>query len=136
VDEPRLTADGLDADGRGLVPVLDEMRAALDCRYERDFDSIHLALYRDGRDSVAWHGDRIARTITDPVIAVLGLGEPRRFLLRPQGGGGGTRRFRLGAGDLLVMGGATQERWQHSVPKTARAGARMSVGFRHSRETR
>lgn len=133
VDEPRLTANGLDGDDRPLLPALDDMRAALDERYGRDFDSIHLALYRDGRDSVAWHSDRIARTVAEPVIAVLGLGEPRRFLLRPKGGGGRSRRFPLGAGDLLVMGGATQVRWEHSVPKVARAGARMSVSFRHSR---
>ena len=33
---------------------------------------------------------------------------------------------------LFVMGGATQTTWQHSVPKVARAGARVSLQFRHS----
>lgn len=129
VDEPRLTASGIE-DDRPLVPVLGAMRDALGVRYERSFESVHLALYRDGRDSVAWHSDRIARAVARPVIAVVGLGEPRRFHVRRKAGGGVVRRFALGSGDLVVMGGEMQTHFEHSVPKVARAGARMSIGFR------
>ena len=45
---------------------------------------------------------------------------------------GETRPFPLLPGDLFVMGGATQATWEHAVPKVARAGARVSVQFRHS----
>ena len=125
---PRLVAR-LPADD--LPPPLAEARRLLSARYDVDFDSVGVNLYRDGRDSVAWHGDRVARTKPTATVATLSLGEPRRFLLRPKGGGR-SRSFDLGRGDLLVMGGACQRTWQHAVPKVASAGPRMSVTFRHT----
>lgn len=133
VQEPRLTAPWRADSGQPLEPpVLEEIRAVLSDRYERDFDSVGFNLYRDGSDSVAWHADRIPAEIEAPVVALVSLGEPRRFLLRPKGGGG-SRAFLLGRGDLLVTGGQTQRTWEHSVPKVARAGPRISLGYRHSR---
>ncbi len=86
-------------------------------------------LYRDGGDSVAWHGDRIRNRRRHAVVGIVTLGEPRPFLVRPSGGGS-SRRFHPGAGDLLVMGGACQRDWEHTVPKVRSAGARISVTFR------
>lgn len=80
--------------------------------------------------AVAWHRDRIPQEVVEPIVALLSLGEPRRFLLR-QHGGGPSRALLLGRGDLLVTGGQTQRRWDHRVPKVARAGPRISVAFRH-----
>jgi alkylated DNA repair dioxygenase AlkB len=91
---------------------------------------VGINLYRDGADSVAWHRDRIPPEIADPVMALVSLGEPRTFLLRPQGGGNSCA-FRLGHGDLLVTGGQTQRRFEHSVPKVRASGPRMSLAFRH-----
>jgi alkylated DNA repair dioxygenase AlkB len=90
-----------------------------------------ICLYRDGRDSVAWHGDTIGRhSADDTLVAIVSLGETRRFLLRPKDGGA-TRKFALGHGDLLVMGGSCQRTWEHSVPKTTRpVGPRISIQFR------
>jgi alkylated DNA repair dioxygenase AlkB len=131
VVEPRLTAWWSTAAGAALdPPVLEEMRRGLGGRYGVDFDSVGFNLYRNGRDSVAWHGDRIAKEIAEPLVALVSLGERRRFLLRPKGGGRSTV-FSLGLGDLLVTGGGTQRRWEHSVPKVAAAGPRMSIAFRH-----
>ena len=131
VAEPRLTAPWTKDSGRPLEPaVLEEIRVALSERYGRDFDSVGFNLYRDGRDSVAWHGDRIPEEIEDPVVALVSLGEPRKFLLRPKGGGK-SRAFLLGRGDLLVTGGQTQRAWDHSVPKVAQAGPRISLAYRH-----
>lgn len=113
-----------------LPPVVDDMRAALSTRYGVDFDSVGVNLYRNGRDSVAWHGDRIPKAIVDPTVALVSLGHPRRFLLRPKRGGR-SHVFLPGRGDLLVTGGATQREWQHSVPKVASAGPRVSLAFRH-----
>jgi len=127
VDVPRLVAE-LPDDGPGH-PVLDEAAAVLSRHYGLDLPRISLAYYRNGRDSVAWHGDRLGRLIDDTVVAILSLGEPRRFLLRPVAGGP-SRAFELGWGDLLVMGGSCQRTWQHAVPKAAQAGPRMSVQFR------
>ena len=131
VREPRLTSGWNARSGEGLEPpVLEEIRSALSERYGRVFDSVGFNLYRDGQDSVAWHGDRIAKEIEDPIVALVSLGEARRFLLRPKGGGR-SRPFLPGGGDLLVTGGKTQRAWEHSVPKVAKAGPRISLAYRH-----
>ena len=90
-------------------------------------------LYRDGRDGVAWHGDTVRKTLPEAVVVTVGLGERRRFLLRPGTSGPPAVRLETGQGDLVVMGGRTQHEWQHTVPKAAKAGARMSITMRHSR---
>jgi alkylated DNA repair dioxygenase AlkB len=131
VREPRLTSPwSLTSNDPLRPPVLERMRAVLSQRYGVDFDSVGFNLYRDGNDSVAWHGDRIAKEIEEPIVALVSLGSPRRFLLRPRGGGR-SRAFMLGRGDLLVTGGKTQRTWEHSVPKVAQAGPRISLAFRH-----
>ncbi len=131
VQEPRLTSLWRSSSGRPLEPpILERMRQTLSRRYGVELDSMGLNLYRDGRDSVAWHGDRIAKEIAEPIVAIVSVGEARKFLLRPREGGR-TRSFLLGRGDLLVTGGACQRNWQHSVPKVAVAGPRISVTFRH-----
>jgi len=134
--EPRLTASWHAGSGRPLEPaLLEEMRAALSDRYGVRFDSAGFNLYRDGRDSVAWHRDKIPARIHQPIVALVSLGEPRRFLLRPRGGGR-SRPFPLGHGDLLVTGGDAQRTWEHSVPKVAHAGPRISIAFRHGMDAR
>jgi alkylated DNA repair dioxygenase AlkB len=127
VDVPRLVAE-VPEDGPGH-PVLDEASEALSRRYGLALDRVSLAYYRDGQDSVAWHGDRMGPRVDDTVVAILSVGAPRRFLLRPAAGGP-SRAFDLGWGDLLVMGGSCQRTWQHAVPKAAQAGPRMSIQFR------
>ena len=131
VIEPRLTAPWSLASGRPLEPaILETIRVALSARYRVAFDSVGFNLYRDGRDSVAWHGDRILPEIVDPIVALISVGERRRFLLRPRGGGA-SRPFLLGAGDLFVTGGTAQRTWDHCVPKVAHAGPRISLAYRH-----
>lgn len=134
VDVPRLQ-HFYDEDAALPHPALDEMRAALDRKYGDElgepFRTVGMCLYRDGRDSVAWHGDTIGRASReDTIVAIVSLGSARRFFLRPRGGGV-TRRFVLSPGDLLVMGGSCQRTWEHSVPKSGRpVGPRVSVQFR------
>jgi len=117
-------------------PVLTAAREALNAHYGPElgepFRTAGLCLYRDGRDSVAWHGDTIGRgRCEDTMVAILSLGTPRPLLLRPREGGSRPLRFEVGHGDLLVMGGSCQRTWEHAVPKTAQAvGPRISVQFR------
>ena len=137
VAEPRLTASwhADDYPAGGPTPLLDDVRQILTTRYRRPFDSIGFNLYRDGHDSVAWHGDRHRKFVTDPVVAILSIGQPRPLKLRrrrDQGGSGPSRSWDLGHGDLFVMGGACQHDWEHCVPKIRRGvGPRMSITFRH-----
>jgi len=123
---PRLTAR-LPADGPGH-PIIEALSSALSDRYRTELRSVALAYYRTGHDSVAWHGDRLENR-RDSVIALVAVGEPRVFGMRPRGGGR-SLRFRLGWGDLLVMGGTCQETWEHCLPKAVRGGARISIQFR------
>jgi alkylated DNA repair dioxygenase AlkB len=109
--------------------VLDQAGRCLGRHYGRRLRSITANLYRDGNDSVAWHGDKVRLVRQDTVIAILSLGCPRKLLLRPTGGGPSIG-YELRGGDLLVMGGTCQSTWQHCVPKRARAGPRISVMFR------
>jgi len=134
VDVPRLLCfydEGDDLPDPALVAA----RQALDRHYRRElgepFATVGLCLYRDGRDSVAWHGDRIGRGSTeDTMVAIVSVGDPRALLLRPRGGGP-ARRHELGHGDLIVMGGSCQRTWEHAIPKTSRAvGPRISIQFR------
>ncbi len=116
-------------------PALTIARDALDAHYAAElgerFVTAGLCLYRDGRDSVAWHGDRIGRGSThDTMVAIVVLGAPRTLAFRPARGGP-SQRYELGHGDLVVMGGSCQRTWEHCVPKTAKpVGPRISVQFR------
>lgn len=117
-------------------PALTEARATLSRHYAPElgepFATAGLCLYRDGRDSVAWHGDRTGRSATeDTMVAILSVGDPRDLVLRPRDGGPTLLRLPLGHGDLVVMGGSCQRTMEHAVPKTARpVGPRISVQFR------
>ncbi|MBN6052160.1 alpha-ketoglutarate-dependent dioxygenase AlkB [Nonomuraea sp. RK-328] len=134
VDVPRLLK--FYEEGEPLPdPVLDDALRALDDHYEAElgepFRTAGLCYYRDGRDSVAWHGDTIGRGSTeDTMVAIISVGTPRPLLLRPRGGGHSIRHD-LGHGDLIVMGGSCQRTWEHAVPKTTRpTGPRISIQFR------
>lgn len=136
VREPRLTSSwSLRSDAPLRPELLETMRRALSAHYGVDFDSVGFNLYRDGADSVAWHGDHIAKEIAEPIVVLVSLGEPRKLLLRPKGGGR-SRAFLLGRGDLLVTGGLAQRAWEHSVPKVAHAGPRISLAFRYGLTSR
>jgi alkylated DNA repair dioxygenase AlkB len=135
VDVPRL----LKFFGAGEAlpdPLLEEARDRLSRHYLQElgepFTTAGFCYYRDGRDSVAWHGDTIGRSrIEDTMVAIVSFGEARKLMLRPRSHDGGTISFALGHGDLLVMGGSCQRTWEHAVPKTARpVGPRISVQFR------
>ncbi|MBT5580872.1 MAG: alpha-ketoglutarate-dependent dioxygenase AlkB [Acidimicrobiaceae bacterium] len=128
VQEPRLHASLGDIDQRH--PVIGAMKNSLIYRYGLGITAGFANLYRDGNDSVAWHADRIGSDEVDPIVAIVSLGAPRRFALRPMGGGS-AERFVLNSGDLLVMGGACQHSWEHCVKPQANADPRISLSFRH-----
>jgi alkylated DNA repair dioxygenase AlkB len=123
VDVPRLL---------GRVPregIVEDMRAAISARWGEEFVFTTAALYRDGNDSVAFHGDTTARNMVEALVATVSLGSPRKFMLRPAEGGP-SLTFQLGRGDLYVMGGTCQRTWRHGIPKVASAGPRIALMFR------
>ena len=134
VDVPRLLKF-YDEDEDLPHPVLTDARDELSRWYAAElgepFLTAGMCLYRDGRDSVAWHGDRVGRAKDlDTMVAILSVGSARTLSLRPRGGGA-SRGFSLGHGDLVVMGGSCQRTWDHAIPKTTKAvGPRISIQFR------
>ncbi|WP_127497971.1 alpha-ketoglutarate-dependent dioxygenase AlkB [Actinoplanes solisilvae] len=135
VDVPRLLR-WFGGDEELPHPTLTAAKSALNSYYAselgEEFVTAGMCLYRDGRDSVAWHGDTIGRSAChDTMVAIVSLGSPRNLSLRPRAGGHDTLRFPLGHGDLIVMGGSCQRTWEHAILKTARpVGPRISVQFR------
>jgi alkylated DNA repair dioxygenase AlkB len=134
VDVPRLVHTYMIGDDLPHAE-LTEARDALSGNYADElgepFRTAGCCYYRDGRDSVAWHGDTIGRgKTTDTMVAIVSLGDPRRLHLRPRLGGTDPIVVEMGHGDLVVMGGSCQRTWEHAVPKIAHAGPRISVQFR------
>jgi alkylated DNA repair dioxygenase AlkB len=127
VQVPRLYAT-LPQDGP-IPPLLERAREALSSHYGEAFERLSLGYYRDGRDSVAWHGDYVARRLPSATVATISVGAPRVFYLRHKGG---KQRLTLslGWGDLLVMGGTCQRTWEHAVPKVRQASPRIAIMFR------
>lgn len=137
IDSPRLMA----ACPAGTHPAIDAVEGWLRNRYRLAFGAPALALYRGERDSVAFHRDRELRWLDDTAIGVLTFGARRPWLMRPLTGRrndldddpGNILDFSPASGDLLVMGGATQARWLHAVPKVhGRCRTRISVQWRYT----
>lgn len=124
---PRLIANVTRGED-GVADNVEALAQMFDHYYGRTFGSIGANWYRSGSDSVAIHRDKVKKP-GDAIIAIVSLGQRRPFLLKPDGRGD-TKHFELGDGDLLVMGGSTQQHWQHGVPKVRAAGSRVSVMFR------
>lgn len=143
VDVPRLLHTYLQGDPLPH-PRLAEARGRLTAHYLPElgepFVTAGCCYYRNGNDSVAWHGDKIGRGRTnDTMVAIVSVGDPRRLALRPSkrsrrqsGTAGGEKgmSIEMGHGDLVVMGGSCQRTWEHAIPKVSSAGPRFSVQFR------
>jgi alkylated DNA repair dioxygenase AlkB len=135
VREPRMTAE-FRTRGDVLDETLLESMRALSQHYGVVYDSLWLNLYRDGHDSTGWHRDRFSCRVPECIVPVLSLGATRRFMIKPRNGGA-SRSFKPGSGDLIVMGGRSQEDWVHCVPKEpAVTEQRISINFQSSAQAR
>ena len=140
VDSPRLSCwmgdedaayrySGVRFEPRPWSPALADVRQRLEAECGARFNSVLANLYRDGRDAMGWHRDDEPELGESPLIASLSLGATRRFLLKEAQSN--RHAIDLSSGDLLLMSGASQRRYRHSLPRTAKAvGARINLTFR------
>ena len=108
---------------------MSDMARALGNHYGRAHVASWANLYRSGDDGVAWHGDRHRPGSRHEDVALVSVGGPRTFRVRRRGGGP-SLSWTLSSGDLLVMRGPAQQRFEHCIPKVASAGPRISIVFR------
>jgi alkylated DNA repair dioxygenase AlkB len=138
VAERRLSA-GVRSDDH---PLTRQTELHLNARYRVPWTGVAAILYRDGQDFQGFHGDRELRWLDDTLIAIVVLGARRPFVLRPRRAGPQMRDgtpagagpddvvLTPGEGDMLVMGGACQRDWLHTVPPVATAAERISLTWR------
>jgi len=94
------------------------------------FNSCLLNLYHDGNEGMAWHSDDEKSLGKDSAIASLSFGAERKFSLKHRISKE-THSVLLENGSLLIMKGATQSNWLHSLPKSKRiAEPRVNLTFR------
>lgn len=140
VPQPRLVAwfgdgapytySGLRLEPHPWLPLLVELRQICEKLAGTRFNSGLANLYRDGKDSVAWHADDEPELGENPTIASMSLGAARRFDLRHRDTGE-TVRTELPPGSVLVMSGASQSAWVHQIPRTAKVSEpRINLTFR------
>lgn len=136
VDVPRLTATWW-LDDPALPEALAEATALLRPALGHPFNAVGLNFYRDGRDSVALHNDKLHSLVPGHPIALLSLGAPRRMTIRAKPPARQVQRIELAAGSLLVMSHASQHTHEHGIAKTTAAvGERISLAFRVRPSTR
>ncbi|WJG09009.1 alpha-ketoglutarate-dependent dioxygenase AlkB [Aliiglaciecola sp. LCG003] len=109
---------------------LRDLRLQVEQACDAQFNSVLANWYRDGQDSMGWHADDEAELGKHPLIASVTLGQTRDFDFRHKQSGKKVR-IPLLSGSLLVMGGCTQEFWQHGISKGAGAlDGRINLTFR------
>ena len=132
VDVPRLMASfRLDSASENTPACILDGARRVSAHLDVFFNSVGLNRYRDGRDSVAPHGDKMHMLVAGHPIALLSLGATRRMTIRAKDGARLRVDIDLAPGSLLVMSHAAQSTHEHGIPKTkAAVGPRLSVVFR------
>jgi alkylated DNA repair dioxygenase AlkB len=139
--QPRLIAwagdiayrySGQTLERRGFTPAARELFELVAERTGATYNHVLFNRYRDGRDSMGMHSDDEPELGSQPLVASVSFGTPRRFVIVSKRRSAAFRReLELGHGTLLVMGGAFQHGFRHGVPKQPAAGAeRISATFR------
>lgn len=137
IADPRLTAYYGGENSNARTPLLLEIKETMEQITEINFDRALLNLYRDGKDSVAWHSDTLPADGKHHHIASVTFGDTRIFKVRNKF----DKEIRqldipLTHGSLLLMGETMQEYYEH-VPKTAReVGPRINLTFRISESSK
>ncbi|MCW8886641.1 MAG: alpha-ketoglutarate-dependent dioxygenase AlkB, partial [Motiliproteus sp.] len=125
------TYSGLQMKPHAWDPLLKDIKAQVEHHCHQQFNAVLANLYRHGQDSMGWHCDNEPELGTKPILASVTLGAERRFCLRHKGDKSHNFELCLQHGSLLLMAGATQQHWLHSIPKKKGLQApRINLTFR------
>lgn len=116
------------------TPALLALKAEVEKVSGATYNSCLLNLYHNGGEGMGWHSDDEKTLAQEASIASVSLGAERKFcfkhrqevehVLEPV-------TIMLEHGSLLVMEGATQKYWLHSLPKSAKIKEpRINLTFR------
>ena len=109
---------------------LAKLKAAVEAASGDSFNCCLLNLYHSGEEGMAWHADDEKELQPEGAIASVSLGPERRFIFRHKGDKEKCEIL-LAHGSLLVMRGATQTHWEHSLPVMKRVKSpRINLTFR------
>lgn len=107
-----------------------EIKAIIEAKTNRKFNSCLLNLYHNGEEGMGWHSDDEPEMKKNEAIASVSFGVPRKFVLRHKK----TKEkieLILENGSVLIMEGDTQTHWQHAIPKTKKIDrSRINLTFR------
>lgn len=123
---------GLENAIEAWTPLTSAIRQRVAVAASREFNSLLLNFYRDGRDAMGWHADDEAELDPEAPIASLSLGASRTLRFRPrQRDTTPTLAVELGHGDLLLMDPPTQRHWMHGLPRRLKVESpRLNLTFR------
>lgn len=108
-----------------------EIKSKIEAMSDMTFNSVLLNLYRDGKDSVAWHSDDEPELGENPSIGSVSFGAARRFMFKHKQQKNLRQEVELTHGSFLLMQGPTQHFWLHQIPKTAKPlQPRINLTFR------
>lgn len=125
------TYSGESLAAKPLPPILQALLERCEQQAETSLNSVLVNYYRDGRDKIGWHSDDEPELGNQPVIGSLTLGACRDFDLKHRESGE-KLRIPLTDGSLLVMAGATQHFWRHSIPARLKlTEPRFNLTFRY-----
>jgi alkylated DNA repair dioxygenase AlkB len=107
-----------------------ELKKILEGQTGETFNSCLLNLYHNGNEGMGWHSDAERVLKKDGAIASLSFGAVRKFSFKHKQSKE-TVSINLEHGSLLVMKGATQSNWLHSLPPTKiKTATRINLTFR------
>lgn len=143
VTAPRMISWYEDKDNVGADPATPELtddikaiRTRVEIEVNLKFNAVLLNLYRNGKDSVAWHSDKTNKSGNDPVIASVTFGETRMFRFRHKTNKNVHQvEIPLYHGSFLLMAGTTNSFWEHQLPKTEKPVLpRINLTFRQVKQ--
>ncbi|KHN94172.1 DNA repair family protein [Metarhizium album ARSEF 1941] len=128
---------------RPIPQCLDTLRKSTEAATGCKFNFCLVNYYASGADSISFHSDDERFLGAEPAIASFSLGARRDFLMKrrpPRPGESAVAKhakgvkLTLGSGDMILMRGATQANWLHSIPKRTgknqQDGGRINITFR------